>query len=99
MAMRPFPTRKIRRLIRELVGSIEEAPRLGFRARVEGVWDVDRDGELGLRAKVEAALPTSVPADGELGVGVQRRFESSSDGYRFVEVWRDPPTDPEGGES
>lgn len=92
--MKPFPTRKIRRLIKELVESVEDAPRLGFRFRMEGAWDVDQDGEIGLSAEVKEALPDSVPVDGQAGVQWKRTTLTEHDGIFLIEIWRDPPGEP-----
>jgi len=94
--MKPIPVRKVRALVKELAAAAADAPGLGFRFTIDGVYGVDSAGDLGLAAALEEDLPLEIPVDGRVSTELKRRWSSIGAGGWRLEIWRNPRRDGHG---
>lgn len=90
-SMKPIPMRKVRRLVRDLAEMAEDAQAVGFRFEIDGVYGVDKSGEVGLAAALEDDLPSQVPVDADLSATLKKSWQSLGAGSWRLTIWHDPP--------
>ncbi len=86
--MKAFPYKALGDLTKKLAKIAGELdPVIAFRFRVEGAYEIDREGgmNLGVGAKTLAALG-SLPVEVALDTNAVRAFAGEGDGSFFIEI-------------
>lgn len=88
MALREFPVRRVRRLIKELAETADETNDVEFEFEISGAFDVDQQGELSLMAVADSDLPAEIPADLGVQAAWRRIRAAEGAGVWSLKVWR-----------